>query len=154
MHAGTSLRRAKFYKPLWSCHWHDHAPKPYNFSMGLCLKLDKWQLIVLCIVIVGSMLDYATTEKLLSVGQLQRGDLIYIFSESNPLFHQLGADSFKAAYALITLLIMMLVVAEPHLTQGKRSLHSIAMATLALYGFAHLILGLHNLAVIIAFGLI
>jgi len=92
-----------------------------------------------------------TTEILLSKGQVQRGDVIYRFAESNPLFHSLGHETFVAAYFLLTGLFAIMALALPNIINPQQKYFELLYVPLALYGVAHLILGIHNLSLIIQF---
>lgn len=112
------------------------------------MRLDALQKATLILLVVGSALDLATTEVLLSVGEIRVGDTIIGFAESNPLFHILGHERFVAVYVLVTATLIALTLYAPRIVPRGTAHYQVALMVIACFGLAHLVLGVRNYLII------
>lgn len=115
------------------------------------MRLDALQIATLILLVVGSALDFVTTEVLLSVGEVRVGDTIISFSEANPLFHILGHERFVAVYVLVTAALIALTVYAPRVVPRGTAHYQVALMVIACFGLAHLVLGVRNYLIIHSF---
>lgn len=103
--------------------------------------------ITALLIIASTMMDFATTEYLLYVGQLTKGDIIIRFYESNSLFSALGHFGFILfSIVMAALLLSVLFIDDKACTKHNRFglLFFGCLIAILVYVIPHFYLGWSN----------
>ncbi|RLI68788.1 MAG: hypothetical protein DRP02_11870 [Candidatus Gerdarchaeota archaeon] len=113
--------------------------------------MEKITKITLFLVWFSMLFDLATTEYLLSIGQIQKNGVTISFYEQNPLFHMLGHELFVLVMLLTTVLITFAVYRYDRLCvkQGDRRVLTVGcLGVIMVFAVPHIFLGLNNLSLL------